>query len=92
MEEARKKALNGVVVGMAALTGDSTPRPRYDIDVMIKYHPDIFNLFLQALVKVQNDSGPLGWFSIAGRCDEHPQHYTISPLPRYSWSSKRPLG
>ena len=92
MEEARQKALNGVVVGMAALTGETKPRERYDIDVMMQILPDTFNLFLHALSRLKEDKELLGYFSIAGRCNRNSPHDTVSCSLRYSWSPKRHLG
>lgn len=52
MEQARKDASKGVVVGMAALTGET--RERKDIDTFIAEDEDGFNLLLLALSKMQN--------------------------------------
>lgn len=65
-EEAKKQARAGVVVGMGALTGETKPRPRFDIDVMMQLQPETFSLFLIAMARMQNDTSLLGWFSISG--------------------------
>lgn len=64
---ARREAdLNaGVVVGVGALENNEI-RPRVDIDVMIAKQPDVFNLFLLAVIDLQADSSKLGYFSLAG--------------------------
>lgn len=56
----------GVVVGVGALNNDEV-RPRVDIDVMISKQPDVFNLFLLALIDLQADSSKLGYFALAGK-------------------------
>jgi len=53
MATAKEQALNGIVVGMKGLTGDDTPKPRVDIDVLLYNNPDCFNLFLQAMTSLQ---------------------------------------
>lgn len=65
-EEAKKQARAGVVVGMGALTGETKPRPRFDIDVMMQLQPETFSLFLIAMARMQKDTSLLGWFSISG--------------------------
>lgn len=56
----------GVVFGVGALNNDEI-RPRLDIDVMIAKQPDVFNLFLLAVMDLQADSSKLGYFSLAGK-------------------------
>ena len=65
MATEKDQALNGVVVGMRALTGEV--RPRVDIDVLLTQHPDTFNLMLQAISQMQKDPKKLGYFGLAGR-------------------------
>jgi hypothetical protein len=55
----------GIVIGMGALNNDEV-RQRVDIDVMIARQPDVFNLFLLALMDLKADSSKLGYFSLAG--------------------------
>ena len=55
----------GVVFGMGALNNDEV-RSRPDIDVMIAKQPDVFNLFLLALMDLKADTSKLGYFQLAG--------------------------
>ena len=55
----------GIVSGVGALNHDEV-RPRLDIDVMIARQPDVFNLFLLALIDLKADISKLGYFSLAG--------------------------
>ncbi|OAP60301.1 hypothetical protein AYL99_05303 [Fonsecaea erecta] len=55
----------GVVFGIGALNHDEV-RARLDIDVMIAKQPDVFNLFLLALMDLKADTSKLGYFSLAG--------------------------
>lgn len=65
MNSPQEQALNGVVVGMKALTGEV--KPRVDIDVLLTQHPDTSNLMLQALSKMQKDPDKLGYYALCGK-------------------------
>lgn len=69
----------GVVVDMKALTGLNVDVERVDIDVLLTSQPDTFNLMLQAIEVMQQDSNRLGWFQIAG----------IHGYPTVLWDSPR---
>ncbi|KAK3319425.1 hypothetical protein B0H66DRAFT_603970 [Apodospora peruviana] len=56
----------GIVVDIKALTGENVDRKRMDIDQLIVKQPHTFNLFLQALIKVQEDPSIVGWYQLAG--------------------------
>lgn len=58
-------AATGVVVGMKELTGQV--HSRVDIDVLLVSQPDTFNLFLQALAKLQENPKLLGYYELAGK-------------------------
>ena len=67
---------DGIVFGIGALNHNEV-RPRLDIDVMIARQPDVFNLFLLALMDLKTDSSKLGYFSLAGESST-----TFSLLPQ----------
>ena len=73
--ELKKAQEEGVVLGLK--NESAGPLPRLGIDVLLKEHPDTFNLFLLALVEMQidpNAANPaqrkaqpkMGWYEIAG--------------------------
>lgn len=64
MATPKDQALNGVVVGLKALTGEV--KPRLDIDVLLTQHPDTFNLMLQAMSLIQKDPKKLGFYALSG--------------------------
>ncbi|MCJ1396693.1 hypothetical protein MMC18_009585 [Xylographa bjoerkii] len=72
---------DGMVVGLKDVTEDFMDGvvPRLDIDVILKRHPDTFNLFLAVMVDFAADSAgwedPWSYFQIAG----------IHGLPKKSW-------
>ena len=93
MEEARKQALNGVVVGIGALTGETTPRIRYDIDVMMRDQAETFNLFLIALSRYRKIKASLVTSRSLVRSVSHqPSAFAnhlkgIHGLPTTTWDS-----
>lgn len=64
MAAVKEQALNGVVVGMGALTGEV--KARVDIDVLLTKQPDAFNLMLQAISQIQKDPKKLGFYGLSG--------------------------
>lgn len=66
----------GIVCGMGVLNHDEV-RPRLDIDVMILKQPDVFNLFLLALMDLKADTSKLGYFALAGESVNVPSVFPI---------------
>lgn len=67
----------GIVYGLGALNNDEV-RPRLDIDVMIAKQPDVFNLYLLALMDLKADTTKLGYFALAGEYTNGPMIFTMS--------------
>ncbi|KAB2569580.1 Tyrosinase [Lasiodiplodia theobromae] len=65
---------DGVVIGLKSL---SNVEQRLEIDELLVKHPDVFNLFLLALERLQQDQSKMGYFKIAG----------IHGLPTENWDN-----
>lgn len=92
LDDAQKQ---GIVIGLKGVTNES--RDRLDVDELLLKYPKTFNLFLLALVELQDEAksnnDKMGWFQIAGRaiisfCVE----LLSNPKPRHPWTSAERLG
>lgn len=81
---------DGVVIGLKSL---SNVEQRLEIDELLVKHPDVFNLFLLALERLQQDQSKMGYFKIAGIPHAISQFLGfLTNILRNPWSPHRELG